>query len=55
MTNFNLTHATLSKLRGIKLPNVDRKKVTKFFYEYFLGLSDHEMSSLQKRDEKIMR
>jgi hypothetical protein len=55
MTTLDLANQAFGKLKGIKLPTVNRSKVTKFFYEYFLGLSDQELDSLQKPEKKTER
>jgi hypothetical protein len=41
------------KLKGIRIPSINSAKVTKFFYQYFLGLSDHELEMYQKANDEL--
>jgi hypothetical protein len=52
MTTLDFANQTLGRLKAIKLPEVNRTNVTKFFYEYFLCLSDQELKSLQDTKRK---
>lgn len=50
MQPFNLIQTIPNRLKGIRIPS--RASVAKFFYNYFLDLSDEELAAYQKSKDK---
>jgi hypothetical protein len=48
MQPLNSIQSIPGKLKSIRIPSINNAKVTKFFYEYFLGLNDEELKVYQK-------
>jgi len=48
MQPFNAVQNIPSRLKGIRIPSINRAKVSKFFYAYFLDLDEDELTAYLK-------
>jgi hypothetical protein len=48
MTTLNFASQALRKLKGIKLPAINRARLSKFFNEAFLDIHDEDLHNYQE-------